>query len=102
MPLVAKARSFLRNLFFTERGEVDLDQEVRSHLQMLIDENFRAGMGRKEAERAARLELGGTEQVKEQVREKWLGNGLRSVIRRSPTAALASDSFARIPALLSR
>jgi macrolide transport system ATP-binding/permease protein len=80
MPLVAKARTFLRNLFFTERVEVDLDQEVRAHLQMLTDENFRAGMGRKEAERAARLELGGTEQVKEQVREKRLGNGLHSVL----------------------
>ena len=80
MPLVAKALSFLRNLFLTGRVEVDLDQEVRSHLQMLIDENVRAGMGRKEAERAARLELGGTEQVKEQVREKRLGNGLHSVM----------------------
>lgn len=79
MPLVAKARSFLRNLFFTRRAEEDLDQEVRSHLQLLIDENVRAGMGRGEAERAARLELGGTEQVKEQVREKRLGNGLHAV-----------------------
>jgi len=79
MPLPAKARSFLRNLFFTRRAEEDLDQEVRSHLQMLMDEKLRAGMGREEAERAARLELGGTEQVKEQVREKRLGNGLHSV-----------------------
>lgn len=79
MPLPAKARSFLRNLFFTRRAEEDLDQEVRSHLEMLIDENLRAGMGREEAERAAWLGLGGTEQVKEQVREKRLGNGLHSV-----------------------
>ena len=55
MPLPAKARSFLRNLFFTRRAEEDLDQEVRSHLQMLMDEKLRAGMGREEAERAARL-----------------------------------------------
>lgn len=79
MALFRKARSFLRNLFFTERVEVDLDQEVRSHLQMLIDENLGAGMARGEAERAARLELGGTEQVKEQVRERRLGNGLHAV-----------------------
>ena len=79
MPLFRKARSFLRNLFFTGRAEEDLDQEVRSHLQMLIDENLRAGLGREEAERAARLELGGMEQVKEQVREKRLGTGLHSV-----------------------
>lgn len=79
MPLFRKARSFLRNLFFTGRAEEDLDQEVRSHLQMLIDENLGAGMARGEAERAARLELGGTEQVKEQVRERRLGNGLHAV-----------------------
>ena len=79
MPLFAKARSFLRNLIFVGRAEEDLDQEVRSHLQMLIDENLKAGLGREEAERAARLELGGTEQVKEQVREKRLGTGLHSV-----------------------
>jgi len=80
MPLVAKARSFLRNLFFTQRVDEDLDQEVRSHLQLLTEENVRAGMPRKEAERAARMELGGAEQVKEQVREKRLGNGLHAVM----------------------
>jgi predicted permease len=79
MPLLVKARSFLRNLFLTRRVEQDLDQEVHSHLQMLIDEDIHAGMPPKEAERAARMELGGAEQVKEQVREKRLGNGLHSL-----------------------
>ena len=80
MLLFAKARSFLRNLLFTERVEVDLDQEVRSHLQMLVDENIRAGMGPREAERAGRMELGGAEQVKEQVREERLGHSLHSTM----------------------
>src|SRR5215467_11788304 len=80
MPLLVKARSFLRNLFKTQRVEQDLDLEVRSHLQLLIDENLRAGMPAKEAERAARLELGGAEQVKEQVRDRRLGNGLHSLL----------------------
>ena len=80
MLLFAKARSFLRNLLFTERVEVDLDQEVRSHLQMLVDENIRAGMGPREAERAGRIELGGAEQVKEQVREERLGSSLHSAM----------------------
>jgi hypothetical protein len=34
----------------------------------------------KEAQRAARIELGGIEQVKEQVREERVGNGVHSVI----------------------
>jgi predicted permease len=80
MPLVAKTRSFLRNLFSNGRVEQDLDQEVRSHLQLLIDENLRAGMSPRQAERAARMELGGAEQVKERVREARLGNWLHSLI----------------------
>src|SRR2546429_6074819 len=80
MPLFVKARSFLRNLFSARRVEVDLDQEVHAHLELLTEENMRAGMPRKEAQRAARIELGGIEQVKEQVREERLGNWLHSVI----------------------
>jgi len=44
MPLLAKARSFFRNLFSFNRRDTDLDQELRSHLEMLIEENIRAGM----------------------------------------------------------
>jgi hypothetical protein len=60
--------------------EIDLDQEVLSHLELLVEENIRAGMSLKDAQRAARIELGGIEQVKEQVREERVGNWLRSVI----------------------
>jgi putative ABC transport system permease protein len=80
MRLFVKARSLLRNLFWSRGVEADLDREVHAHLQMLIEENIRAGMPSKEAERAARIELGGIEQVKEEVREKRLGNWLHSVI----------------------
>ena len=80
MPLFVKARSFLRNLLSTRRVEVDLDQEVHAHLELLTEENMRAGMPPKEAQRAARIELGGIEQVKEQVREDRLGNWLHSVL----------------------
>src|SRR5260370_40227124 len=79
MELLAKFRSFLRNLFFPRRVEVDLDQEVHSHLEMLTEENIAAGLPPEEARRTARIELGGIELVKEQVREERLGNWLRSV-----------------------
>jgi len=75
-----KVRNFLHNLFSFRRVEVDLDQEVHSHLEMLTEENIRVGMPPKEAQRAARIELGGVEQVKEQVREERLGNWFRSVL----------------------
>src|SRR5262245_42648995 len=80
MPLFVRTKSFLRNLFLTRRIEQDLDLEVRSHLQLLIDENLHAGMSRQEADRSARIELGGAEQVKQQVRERRLGESLHSWI----------------------
>ncbi|MGD0220943.1 MAG: ABC transporter permease [Terriglobia bacterium] len=80
MLFLVKARSFLRNLFLSRRVEVDLDAEVHSHLEMLVEENIRAGMPPEEAQRAAWIELGGIEQVKEQVRERRMGNWLHSVI----------------------
>ena len=80
MPLFVKARRFLRNLFSSRRVDIDLDQEVHAHLEMLTEENIRAGMPPEEAQRAARIELGGIEQVKEQVREERLGNWLHSVL----------------------
>ncbi|HXN23836.1 MAG TPA: ABC transporter permease [Candidatus Dormibacteraeota bacterium] len=80
MPLLVKVRSFLRNLFLSRGVEVDLDQELYSHLELLTEENTRAGMPPEEAQRAARIELGGIEQVKEQVRDQGLGNWLHSVV----------------------
>ena len=81
MPLLVKARSFLRNLFLYRRVEADLDQEVHSHLEMLIAENIRAGMQPREAQRAARIELGGVEKVKEQVRDSRTGAFLDSLLQ---------------------
>src|SRR5579859_160815 len=80
MPLRVKVRSFLRNLFLSRRVDVDLDREVYAHLELLIAENIRAGMPLHEAQRSARIELGGVEQMKEQVREERLGNWLHSVL----------------------
>ncbi|MGB7730389.1 MAG: ABC transporter permease [Candidatus Acidiferrum sp.] len=80
MPLRAKVQSLVRNLLSTRRVDKDIDEEVRSQLEMLAEENIRAGMPPNEAQRAARIELGGIEQVKEQVREQRLGSWLHSVL----------------------
>src|SRR5438046_1219029 len=66
-------RGLFRNLFHRNKVEQDLDQEVRSYAEMLADEKTQRGMTRPDAERAARIELGGIEQVKEQVRASRTG-----------------------------
>ena len=80
MPLPVKVRSFFRNLLTARRIDRDLDEEVSAHLDLLIEEKLRSGVPRAEAEHAARLELGGVEQVKEQVRDQRLGTWVHSIL----------------------
>ena len=80
MPLLVKAQSFLRNLFSSRRVEGDLDAEVQAHLEMLTEENIHRGMSPQQARRTAHIELGGVEQLKEQVREERVGGWLQSVV----------------------
>jgi predicted permease len=79
VPLLATVRSFVRNVFLLRRADADLQQEVRWHLEVLTEEHIRAGMTPDEAYRAARIQFGGVEQVKEQVRAQRIGNWLHSV-----------------------
>jgi len=67
--------------------ERDLDLEVRGYVEMLERTRFTTGMRRDEAHRAALLELGGVEQVKEQVREVRIGNLLENLWQDLPTVA---------------
>jgi predicted permease len=81
MLLIVRARSFLRNIFSSKRVDAHLDNEVQSHLEMLTEENLSAGVQQTEAQRRARIELGGAEQVKEQVREIRSGQLLENLAR---------------------
>lgn len=60
-------------LFRRKRIEQDLDAEVRYYLDALVEEKIRAGMSAEEARRSARIEAGGIEQVKEEVRQARAG-----------------------------
>jgi predicted permease len=68
MPIVQRLRSVFRNFARRQRTDGDLDAEVRAHLELLIAEKMQQGLALEEARRAARVELGGLEQVKEEVR----------------------------------
>ena len=53
-----------------KRVEREFDEELRSHLEMLVEQNLQRGMSPEEARRAARQELGGAEQIKEAVHDQ--------------------------------
>jgi predicted permease len=65
----------LRALFRRSSMEADLEQELREHLEHQVEKYVRSGMSREEAERLAKIKLGGLEQVKEECRDSW-GVGL--------------------------
>ncbi len=63
---------WLTRLFRKQRAEKQLDAELRFHLEQQIADFVAAGMSPQEARHRARLEFGGIERVKEEVRDtRW-------------------------------
>src|SRR5215831_5628547 len=58
----------LRELVRRKKTEIELNEELDAYVQNLTDAKVQAGATREEALRAARLEMGGVESVKHQVR----------------------------------
>jgi putative ABC transport system permease protein len=81
MPLLSRLASLGRNLFARPRVERDLDDELRAYVDQLAEENRSAGMDPAAALRAARIELGGLEQVKEDVRQARAGRLLEEFLQ---------------------
>jgi predicted permease len=80
--------------------DVDLDDEVRTHLELLAADYERRGLSPVQARRAARRDFGGVEQMKEHYRDRrglpWLDDARRDVqhalrsLRRAPVFAGAA------------
>src|SRR5215510_3634492 len=60
----------LRGLFLKRKLEQELEEEIRSHLEMQIEDNLRQGMNPDEARYQAMRKFGGVEQVKESYRDR--------------------------------
>ncbi len=60
--------SFFRNLLRKGAVEQALDDELKSAVELLAQEKMKQGLSHPEARRQAVIELGGVEQVKEEVR----------------------------------
>src|SRR5215470_17705876 len=81
MPALSRLTSLWRNLFYRNRVEQDLKEEVRAYLDMLIEMKISEGASPVEARRAALIEMGGVEQVKERVREVRMGHHLETLLQ---------------------
>jgi len=68
--------SLFRNLLRKQAVEQALDDELRSSVELLAEEKMKEGYSRSAARRQALLELGGVEQVKEEVRAIQAGRFL--------------------------
>jgi predicted permease len=64
-----------------DRAEAQLDAELQAYVEMSAAAKARDGLSPDEARRQARLELGGVEQVKEQVRHRRHGGWLDEIGR---------------------
>ena len=92
--------TILRNLFRKRQLDEDLSAELDSFRDLLTDEKARNGLTPEQAKRAALVELGSAEQVKEAVRDvrggAWLegiGSEFRQTfrgLRHTPTVSLLS------------
>src|SRR5437667_10449712 len=72
--ILAYFRSLAARFFHRSQTENDLEEELRSHIQLRADELERLGLGRAEAERRARIEFGSQEKFREECREAIAGN----------------------------
>ena len=81
MPILPLMKSSIRALTRTEALDRQLDEELQSYLELLIDEKVRNGSDPSEARREALMELGGAEQVKAAVRETRHGAAIDSLLR---------------------
>jgi putative ABC transport system permease protein len=81
MGILFRLASLVRNLFRRSSNESEMDAELNAFVQMLTEERIREGLSPRAARRAALLEVGGVEQVKEEVRAVRAGALLESVAR---------------------
>jgi predicted permease len=79
MKLVDALRFRIATLFTRSRMNAEMDEELRSHIQLRADDLERSGLARAEAERRARVEFGGQLRVKQECQEAAGGTLLESL-----------------------
>jgi putative ABC transport system permease protein len=70
MPWIPSFLSRWKTVLSKKSLSRQLDQELRSHFDLLTEENIRRGMTKNEAQRQARITLGGAAQIQEAYRDQ--------------------------------
>src|SRR5262249_29688991 len=84
----------LRGWFARFRRESRLDEELQFHLERLAEQLEAQGLPHREAVRRARVEIGGTAQIREQARDQRGFNWFEDIVRDS---VLALRNFRKSP-----
>src|SRR5438034_989207 len=71
----------LRSLFRWAQADQELDDELPDHLELKTEEYVAKGIAPEEAQRRARLDLGGAEKVKEECRDARRVNWIQDFVQ---------------------
>jgi predicted permease len=98
--MLSRLASLMRNVIRRDRMQRELDEELRAMFDLLVEEKIARGMLPWQAKRAAAIELGGVEPLKERVRDAKMGARVDAIVqdvkhafrhfRRSPGFAIAA------------
>ena len=95
MSFLTSLRSLASTLFQRSQIDVEMEEELHSHIQHRADDLERSGLPRAEAERRARVEFGGYERYKEESHEPSADSSSKPFCR---TYASPSAYCANLPA----
>ena len=81
MKFLASLRTLLSSRLRSKHMDTEMDEEMGLHIQNRADDLERSGLSGVEAGRRARIEFGGVERFKEEVRETRWENHLENLFR---------------------